>query len=98
MIKPYGSATLNPLYLENEADRAALLREAESLPALLLSSGAAAAAVMLASGYFNPLAGYMNLEEAQSVADNMALPGGLMWPTPIPVSYTHLTLPTNREV
>ena len=83
MIKPYGSATLTPLYLENEDDRAALLREAESLPALLISSGAAAAAVMLASGYFNPIAGYMNLEEAQSVADNMALPDGLMWPTPI---------------
>ncbi len=83
MIKPYGSADLNPLYVEDEDARTALTREAENLPSLPISSGSAAAAVMLASGYFNPITGYMNLEEAQSVADNMTLPNGLMWPTPI---------------
>ena len=83
MIKPYGAEQLNPLYVEDDKGRAELTLQAEGLPSLLISSGAAASAVMLASGYFNPLTGYMTLEEAQSVADNMALPAGLMWPVPI---------------
>ena len=74
MIKPHGSDTLNPLYVADDAERAALTKEAEDLPAILISSGAAASAVMLGSGYFNPLTGYMNLAEATSVAQNMTLP------------------------
>ena len=55
MIKPHGSDTLNPLYVADAAKRAALLKEAEGLPKLLVCSQAAANAVMLGSGYFNPL-------------------------------------------
>ena len=83
MIKPHGSATLNPLYVEDGAKRQALLKEAEGLPSIVISSQAAANAVMLASGYFNPLTGYMNLAEATSVAEKMQLPNGLLWPAPI---------------
>ncbi len=83
MIKPHGSDTLKPLYVSNDAERAALIREAESLPAILISSGAAASAVMFGSGYFNPLIGYMNLAEATSVAQKMTLPNGLFWPIPV---------------
>ena len=61
MIKPHGSDTLNPLYVADEAKRAELLKEAEGLPKLLVCSQAAANAVMMGSGYFNPLTGYMNL-------------------------------------
>ena len=42
MIKPHGSAELHPLYIADEARRAALLQEAEQLPSLLLNSAAAA--------------------------------------------------------
>jgi len=83
MIKPHGSETLNPLYVADDARRAQLLKEAENLPSALISSAAAASAVMLGSGYFNPLSGYMNIAEATSVAENMALPDGLFWPTPV---------------
>ncbi len=83
MIKPHGSETLNPLYVADDARRAQLLKEAEHLPSILISSAAAASAVMLGSGYFNPLSGYMNIAEATSVAENMALPDGLFWPTPV---------------
>ena len=83
MIKPHGSDTLNPLYVADDSKRAALIKEAENLPAIPISSGAAASAVMLGSGYFNPLTGYMNLAEATSVAQNMTLPNGLFWPVPI---------------
>ncbi len=83
MIKPHGSDKLNALYVEDVAQRAALLKEAEGLPSLLLNSAAAANAVMLAAGYFNPLTGYMNLADALSVAENMHTVDGLFWPVPI---------------
>ncbi|MFC1989884.1 sulfate adenylyltransferase [Chloroflexota bacterium] len=83
MIKPHGSDTLNPLYVSDDKKRAELVKEAESLPSIVISSAAAANAVMLASGYFNPLKGFMNLDEALSVAEKMQLPGGLFWPVPI---------------
>ena len=83
MIKPHGSDTLNPLYVADDAEREALIKEAKNLPAIPISSGAAASAVMLGSGYFNPLTGYMNLAEAMSVAQNMTLPNGLLWPVPV---------------
>ena len=83
MIKPHGSETLNPLYVADDAQRAALLAEAESLPSLLISSAAAANAVMMGGGYFNPLTGYMNKADALSVAQNLKTTDGLFWPVPI---------------
>ena len=83
MIKPHGAETLQPLYVSDDARRAELTKEAEQLPSVLISSGAAASAVMLASGYFTPLTGYMNIDAAISVATDMKLPNGLFWPVPV---------------
>ena len=83
MIKPHGADTLTPLYVADDAQRAELYKEAEQLPSVLLASGAAASAVMLAAGYFTPLTGYMNIAEAISVASDMKLRNGLFWPVPI---------------
>ena len=58
LIKPHGSETLNPLYVMDDAKRAALVKEAEGLPSVVICSAAAANAVMLGGGYFNPLTGY----------------------------------------
>jgi sulfate adenylyltransferase len=83
MIAPHGSDTLNPLFVTDDAARARLQAEAEKLPSLLLNSAAAANAVMLGAGYFNPLTGYMNLADALSTAEHMKTTGGLFWPVPI---------------
>ena len=83
MIKPHGSQSLNPRYVYDDDERARLEQEAEGLPSLLLSSAAAANAVMLGAGYFNPLAGYMNLGDALSVADHLHTVDGLFWPVPV---------------
>jgi sulfate adenylyltransferase len=83
MIKPHGSATLTPLYVEDPGQRARLLARASGLPAVLLSSGAAASAVMLGSGYFTPLKGFMDRAETMSIASAMRMPDGLLWPVPI---------------
>jgi len=42
MIKPHGSDTLNPLYVQDEAKRAAMIKEAEKLPSIVVCSAAAA--------------------------------------------------------
>ncbi len=83
MIKPHGSERLQPLMVADPAEREALAAEARELPSLVVSSAAAANAVMLGSGYFNPLPGFMNRAEALSVAESMRLPSSLFWPVPI---------------
>ncbi len=83
MIKPHGSEQLNPLYVQDDAKRAGLIKEAEGLPSILISSAAAGNAVMLGCGYFNPLTGYMNKADALGVANEMKTSSGLFWPTPV---------------
>ena len=83
MIKPHGSNVLMPLYVEDEALRQQLLQEAENLPSILVNSATAANAVMLGAGYFTPLAGFMNVADALSIANTMYTCDGLFWPTPV---------------
>ncbi|MHC4607482.1 MAG: sulfate adenylyltransferase, partial [Planctomycetota bacterium] len=83
MIKPHGSDKLNPLFVQDDAKRAALEKEAKGLPSITVSSAAAANAVMLGSGYFNPLKGYMNKGDALKVAQEMTTTAGVFFPTPV---------------
>ena len=83
MIKPHSSEELRPLFVMDDRERAALQKEAERLPSIVVSSAAAANAVMLGAGYFTPLAGYMNLPDALDVAERMHTRSGLFWPVPI---------------
>lgn len=96
MIKPHGSDQLNPLYVRDDTKRSALLAEAQTLPSLLLNSAAAANAVMLGAGYFNPLTGYMNLADALSVADTLHTSDGTFWPVPV-LNLTHDTTITTGD-
>ena len=82
MIRPHGSDELQPLFIHDEEKRRGLLEEAETLPQLLLNSAAAANAVMLGTGYFSPLPGYMNIDDAIMVAEEMHTTAGLFWPLP----------------
>ena len=79
MIKPHGSNELNPLYVND----AQLLADAESLPSVTLTSAAAANAVMLGSGYFNPLTGYMDLADALSTSTELKTRAGVFFPVPV---------------
>jgi sulfate adenylyltransferase len=83
VIKPHGSDQLNPLFVYDDVQHRALTHEAASLPSMMLSSAAAANAVMMGSGYFNPLTGYMNLADALGAAEHMKTPGGLFFPVPV---------------
>jgi len=83
MIKPHGSDTLNPLYVADDAKRAALEAEAAGLKSIVVCSQAAANAVMMGSGYFNPLTGFMNLADSLATSEKMVTTGGLFFPVPV---------------
>jgi sulfate adenylyltransferase len=83
VIKPHGAEELRPLFVMDPKERATLAKEAETLPSIVVSSAAAANAVMLGAGYFTPLPGYMGLPDALDVAERMHTRKGLFWPVPI---------------
>jgi len=82
LIRPHGSDSLDSRLVS--PDRIQQLQtEARSLPSIVLNSAAAANAVMLGAGYFNPLKGYMNLADALEVATKLQTTEGLFWPVPV---------------
>lgn len=83
MIRPHGADVLKPRYVDDSSRREELRAEADTLPSLLLNSAAAANAVMLGAGYFTPLDGFMNLDDAMTVASDMRTSDGLFWPVPV---------------
>ena len=83
MISPYSSKVLEPLHVENYSNRKFLIDQAQSIPSIVVSSAAAANAVMLGGGYFTPLKGYMGLADVLNVSEHMCLSSGLFWPTPV---------------
>jgi sulfate adenylyltransferase len=83
MIKPVGSDELKPLFVYDPDQHHELMREAEGLPSLTISSQAAGNAVMMGGGYFSPLAGFMNVADAVSVAESMRTTNGQFFPVPI---------------
>ncbi|MBF0470277.1 MAG: sulfate adenylyltransferase [Gammaproteobacteria bacterium] len=83
MIKPIGSDQLNPLFVYDQDQHHQLMREAETLPSVTISSQAAGNAVMMGGGYFNPLQGFMNVADAMGAAEKMTLSDGSFFPVPV---------------
>ncbi len=83
MIKPIGSDTLLPLFVYDPEKHDVLMKEAESLPSVTITSPAAGNAVMLGGGYFTPLKGFMNLADAMGAAEKMILTDGSFFPVPV---------------
>ena len=79
LIKPYGSDELLSPFNEIGVN----LADVEQIPKFLLNDSAIANVVMLGSGYFNPLQGFMNKTEALSVCDEFRTLNGLFWPIPV---------------
>jgi sulfate adenylyltransferase len=82
LITPHGAASLTPLIATGQR-LADLEAESSTLPAITVSSAAAANAVMLGAGYFTPLTGYMNRADALSVATELKTTDDLFWPVPV---------------
>ena len=83
MIKPIGSDELQPRFVYDSEQHHALMKEAETLPSITISSQAAGNAVMMGAGYFNPLKGFMNVADAMGAAEKMTLTDGSFFPVPV---------------
>ena len=83
MIKPVGSDELQPRFVYDTEKHHAMMREAETLPSVVISSQAAGNAVMMGAGYFSPLKGFMNLADAMGAAEKMTLADGSFFPVPV---------------
>ena len=83
MIKPIGSKELKPLFVYDATEREALVKEAETLPSVVISSQAAGNAVMMGAGYFSPLKGFMNVGDAMGCAKKMKMSDGHFFPVPV---------------
>jgi sulfate adenylyltransferase len=83
MIKPVGSDELQPLFVYDPDKHHELMREAETLPSVVISSQAAGNAVMMGGGYFTPLQGFMNLADAMGTCESMRMSDGSFFPVPV---------------
>lgn len=84
LVRPHGG-TLNPRLLTGDALDAA--REtAKSLPVIRMSSRETSDLIMLATGAFSPLQGFMTGRDYHAVCNDMHLDDGTLWPIPITLS------------
>ena len=83
MINPVGSANLKPLFVYDPDKHHALIREAQDLPSLMVSSATAGTAVMMGGGYFTPMEGFMGVADGVSCAEHMKTTDGRFFPVPL---------------
>ena len=81
LVPPHGGKLL-PLLLEGE-EAAAAKEEAGSLPVVRMTSRETSDLIMMATGAFSPLKGFMTGADYLGVMDHMHLEDGMLWPIPI---------------
>lgn len=92
MIQPHGGK-LCPLMVNNNI-LATEKDKASKLPIVRMSSRETSDLIMMAIGAFSPLDGFMRRSDYLSVAKNMRMTNGTLWPVPITLSVSD----TNTEI
>ena len=85
LVLPHGGGPLEPR-LAPESERAKLLSSAEKLVQVPMTSRETADLVLLGTGAYTPLAGFMNEADWHGVATETKLSDGTFWPIPITLS------------
>jgi sulfate adenylyltransferase len=83
-IAPHGGKLIDRIAQGSE--KAEFLAKADSLPRVQLDERATSDLVMIAIGGFSPIKGFMEIEDYESVVDDMRLANGLPWSVPITLS------------
>ncbi len=87
LIDPHGGKLVNRILDPTKAK--ALLNETKNLPMIKLSPREQCDLEMIAVGAFSPLTGFVGEEEFHTICNEMKLPNGLPWPTPITCTVTN---------
>lgn len=90
LVQPHGGGALKPLLMP-EIERKDILKRAEGLKKVPMTSRETSDVIMLAMGAYTPLDGFMGKADWQGVCADMKMANGLFWPIPI-------TLSTTREL
>ncbi|MFO7871477.1 MAG: sulfate adenylyltransferase, partial [Kiritimatiellia bacterium] len=86
LIPPHGG-TLKPM-LAPQDRRKELLQEARALPGIRMSSRETSDLIMLGTGAFSPLEGFMRRKDYLNVVNSMHMEDGTLWPIPVTLSVT----------
>lgn len=84
LVPPHGGQ-LKPLILEGE-ELAQAKEKAKSFPAIRLTSRETSDLIMMSTGAFSPLNGFMSSEDYKNVIEDMHMADGTLWPIPITLS------------
>ena len=99
IVPPHGGR-LKPLLLKGENLKDAQ-QKAKNLPQIRMSSRETSDLIMMATGAFSPLDGFMCQEDYASVVKDMRLADNTLWPIPITLSVSKqqaAKLPLNSEI
>src|SRR5438094_4191719 len=80
-IAPHGGTLIDREVRPKDRDEARA--RATRLPLVNLTARAASDLLLLATGAFSPLSGFMGYDASRSVVENLALPDGTLWPFPV---------------
>jgi sulfate adenylyltransferase len=83
-IAPHGGKLIDRI--AKGAEKQEFLGKADSLPRVQLDERATSDLVMIAIGGFSPIKGFMEIEDYESVVDDMRLANGLPWSVPVTLS------------
>ncbi len=87
LVPPHGSPELKPLLLEGRA-RQEEMKKAERLKKVPMTSRETSDLIMMGTGAFTPLDGFMDKDDWKGCCADYSMPskGGLFWPIPITLS------------
>ncbi|MGE5546782.1 MAG: sulfate adenylyltransferase [Solirubrobacterales bacterium] len=87
LVLPHGGGSLKPLLLP-EVERKEVLKRAQSLKKIPMTSRETSDVIMMAMGAYTPLDGFMGKADWEGVCADMKMANGLFWPIPITLSAT----------
>jgi sulfate adenylyltransferase len=82
LVNPHGKK-LKPLLIKDKNEVSDLLEEAKSLPIVNISSREFSDIIMMGTGSFSPLEGFMLKKDYDNVVEDMHLKNGVLWPIPV---------------
>lgn len=96
LLPPHGGKGLTVCLLEGSA-REDELKKAQGLRKIPISRGERGDLIMIGTGGFSPLGGFMTREDWKSVCENMLLSDGTFWPVPVNLSIAKEDFDTLKE-
>ena len=97
LVQPHGGGSLKPLLLP-EVERKEVLKRAQTLKKVPMTSRETSDVIMMAMGAYTPLDGFMGKADWEGVCAEMKMANGLFWPIPVTLSSDDESIKAGTEV